>query len=49
MPAWVEPASLQVLSVLLEFLDQLQGDLDQARAGQRAPDDIRWHLAGREE
>ena len=49
MSAWVAPASLQALSVLLEFLDQSQGDLDQARAGRRALDDIRWHLAGREE
>jgi hypothetical protein len=37
-PAWVGPACLHSLSVLLQFLDQLQGDL---QAGGK----IRWSLA----
>ena len=41
-PDWVVPASLQALSVLLEFLDQLAGDLKEVGSGSRSPGDIRW-------
>ena len=43
-PDWVVPASLQALSILLEFLDQLQADLVEVRDGRRKPEAIRWHV-----
>ncbi len=43
-PDWVVPASLQSLSVLLEFLDQLQEELKAVQAGSLQADAIRWQL-----
>jgi len=44
-PSWVAPACLQAMSVLLAFLDQLEGDLTEAEAGARASGAVRWKLA----
>ena len=41
-PEWVVPASLQALSVLLDFLDQLKGDLADVKAGKLKPEDVIW-------
>ena len=41
-PHWVIPATLQSLSVLLEFLDQLSGDLTEVVEDRREPEEIRW-------
>ncbi|MCK5801208.1 MAG: family 20 glycosylhydrolase [Lentisphaeria bacterium] len=41
-PDWVVPASLQSLSVLLTFLDQLKSDLKAVLAGKKNADEVRW-------
>ena len=43
-PKWVAPACLRDLSVLLEFLDQLAGDLDEVKGGGRDAADVRWYV-----
>ena len=43
-PEYTVPASLQALSVLLEFLDQLKADLTAVASGKRKAKDIRWQV-----
>jgi len=43
-PHWVVPATLQALSALLEFLEQLHGDLAEVQEGERKPAEVRWHV-----
>jgi hypothetical protein len=44
-PDYVVPASLQALSVLLAFLDQLSAQLEEVRDGSREPKDVDWAVA----
>ena len=43
-PHWVIPATLQSLSVLLEFLDQFLEDLGEVVEDRRKSEEIRWHV-----
>ncbi|MEW6755489.1 MAG: hypothetical protein AB1505_31605, partial [Candidatus Latescibacterota bacterium] len=45
-PAWVVPATLQSLSVLLAFLDQLHADLEEVGAGRRGAGEVDWEVRG---
>ena len=47
-PSWVAPASLQALSTLLAFFEQLTGELKAFAARKRAKD-INWTLLPRQE
>ena len=44
-PDWVVPATLQALSLLLAFLDQLNGDLKDVVAGKLSAEGVRWTVA----
>jgi len=44
MVDWVVPASLQSLSVLYEFLEQLGKDLKAVSSGKKAAEDVPWTL-----
>lgn len=44
-PDWVVPATLQALSRVLAFLDQLNDDLKEVASGKQPAGDVRWTLA----
>jgi len=41
---WLRPAVLRDLSVLVAFMDQLDGDLAEVAAGKRGQDAVRWFV-----
>ena len=43
-PKWVVPACLRDLSVLLEFLEQLAADVEEAKGAKRDAADVRWYV-----
>jgi len=44
MPSWLVPSALMGLSPLVEYLDQLEGELAEVAGGSRELGDIRWHV-----